>query len=115
RLMGDVMSLQVNIGEVAASAAAVVGHGEDVATKHAAAAARIDAALTGWHGASAVAMSALSDQWLSTTAALCDRLSDHAQGLHASAEGFVEMEQRHSETLAAPGEAANARTRQAGG
>ncbi|KDE97478.1 hypothetical protein Y900_000670 [Mycolicibacterium aromaticivorans JS19b1 = JCM 16368] len=108
--MGDVMSLQVNIGDVAASAAAVVGHGEDVATAHEAAASRVDAALTGWHGASALAMSALSDQWLTTTAALLNKLSDHAQGLHASAEGFAEMEQRHSEALAAPAQAANVLT-----
>ncbi len=105
------MSLQVNIGDVAASAAAVVGHGEDVATAHEAAASRVDAALTGWHGASALAMSALSDQWLTTTAALLNKLSDHAQGgLHASAEGFAEMEQRHSEALAAPAQAANVLT-----
>ncbi|MCV7179928.1 WXG100 family type VII secretion target [Mycolicibacterium sphagni] len=109
------MSLQVNIADVAASAAAVVGHGEDVATKHAAAAGRIDSALIGWHGASAQAMSALSEQWLTTTAALVNRLSDHAQGLHASAEGFAEMEQRHSDALAAPAQAANALTGQAGG
>ncbi|WP_194163432.1 WXG100 family type VII secretion target [Mycolicibacterium sp. P1-5] len=109
------MSLQVNIGDVVASAAAVIGHGEDVATTHAAVASRIDAALTGWRGASALAMSALSEQWLTTTTALCTRLSAHAQGLHASAEGFAEMEQRHSEALAAPAEAANAVTRQAGG
>ena len=103
------MSLQVDIGEVAASATAVIGHGEDVATAHAAAASRIDAALAGWHGASALAMSALSEHWLMTTGALLSRLSDHAQGLHASAEGFAEMELRHSEALAAsaPAQAAD--------
>ncbi|TGD90458.1 hypothetical protein BayCH28_00890 [Mycolicibacterium sp. CH28] len=113
--MGDAMSLQVKIGEVVASATAVIGHGEDVATTHAAAASRIDAALTGWHGDSSLAMSALSEQWVRTTAALLSRLSDHAQGLHASAEGFAEMERRHSEALAAPAQAADALTGQSGG
>lgn len=113
--MGDVMSLSVNIEDLAASGVTVSGHGEDVAVKHATAAGRIDAALSGWHGASALAMSALSEQWLTTTSALLTRLSDHAQGLHASAEGFAEMERRHSEALAAPARAADALTGQSGG
>lgn len=108
------VSLRVKVEDLAASGAAVSGHGEDVAVKHAAAAGRIDAALAGWNGASALAMSALSEQWLTTTSALLTRLSDHAQGLHASAEGFAEMERRHSEALAAPGQAADAITGRSG-
>jgi uncharacterized protein YukE len=108
------MSLSVNIGDVVTSGVVVSGHGEDLATTHAAAADRIDAALTGWNGASALAMSALSEQWLTTTGALLTRLSDHAQGLHASAVAFTEMEQRNSEALAAPARAANAVTGQTG-
>lgn len=104
------MSLRANIEDLAASGIALSGHGEDVAVKHAAAAGRIDAALAGWNGASALAMSALSEQWLTTTSALLTRLSDHAQGLHASAEGFAEMEQRNSESLTAPGQAADTST-----
>lgn len=93
------MSLRVNIEQLAASGTAVNNHGEDVATKHAAAASRIDAAQAGWQGASAAAMALLSDQWVATTSALVTRLSDHAQGLHASAQGFTEMEQRNAQAL----------------
>jgi WXG100 family type VII secretion target len=102
------MSLRVNIEHLAASGTKVAGHGEDVAMKHAAAASRIDAAQAGWQGTSAMAMTAVSEQWLASTSALLTRLSDHAQGLHTSAQGFAEMEQHHSQTLQQPARAANA-------
>lgn len=102
------MSLRVNIESLAVSGTAVVGHGEDVAMKHAAAASRIDAAQAGWQGASALAMTALSQQWMASTSSVLTRLSDHAQGLQASAVGFAEMEQRHSQLLEQPAQAANA-------
>ncbi|MGY4709205.1 WXG100 family type VII secretion target [Mycolicibacterium sp. CBM1] len=102
------MSLRVNIGDLTASGTAVTGHGEDVASTHAVAASRIDAAQGGWQGASAQAMTVLAEKWVATTSALVNRLSDHAQGLHASALDFVEMEQRHSQALQEPAAAANA-------
>ncbi len=102
------MSLKVNIEDLAASGVAVTGHGEDVAAKHAAADGRIDAATAGWQGASAAAIAILSEQWSATTSALVTRLSDHAQGLHTSAQAFAEMEARHSQALQQPARAANA-------
>ncbi|PND57125.1 hypothetical protein CRM90_13330 [Mycobacterium sp. ENV421] len=102
------MSLRVNIEHLAASGTKVACHGEDVAAKHAAAASRIDAAQAGWQGASAAAVALLSEQWVTTTSALVTRLSDHAEGLHASALGFTEMEQRSSQALEQPAQAANA-------
>ncbi|WP_167104981.1 WXG100 family type VII secretion target [Mycobacterium sp. DL592] len=102
------MSLRVNIEQLAASGTAVTGHGEDVATTHAAAASRIDAAQAGWQGASAAAMALLSEQWVATTTALVTRLGDHAQALHASANGFADMEQRNSQALQQPAHTANA-------
>lgn len=102
------MSLRVNIDDLATSGVVVTGHGEDVATKHAAAASRIEAAQAGWQGASALAMTALSQQWLASTSALLTRLVEHAQGLHNSAVGFAEMEQHHSQMLVQPAQAANA-------
>ncbi|OYN76156.1 WXG100 family type VII secretion target [Mycolicibacterium sphagni] len=102
------MSLRVNIEHLAASGIAVTGHVENVAAKHAAAAGRIDAAQAGWQGASAAAMALLSEQWVATTSALVTRLSDHAQGLHASALGFTEMEHQNSQALEQPAQAANA-------
>ncbi|GAY13291.1 WXG100 family type VII secretion target [Mycobacterium sp. shizuoka-1] len=101
------MSLKVNIEDLAASGVAVTGHGEDVAVKHAAADGRVDAAQAGWQGASAAAMATLCGQWSATTTALVTRLSDHAQALHASAQGFAEMEQRHSQALEEPARAAD--------
>jgi len=82
-LEGDGMSLRVNIESLAVSGTAVASHGEDVAMKHAAAASRIDAAQAGWQGASALAMTALSEEWLASTSAVLTRLSDHAQGLQS--------------------------------
>lgn len=102
------MSLHVNIEDLVAAGVAVTGHGEDVATRHASADSRIDGAQAGWQGLSAAAMTARSQGWLATTAALLSRLSDHAQGLHTSAEGFAEMEQHSSQALAAPAQAADA-------
>lgn len=108
------MSLRVNVDDVAASGVAVTGHGEDVAMKHAAAASRIDAAQAGWRGTSALAMTALCEQWVATTGALLTRLSDHAQALHTTAHGFAAMEQRHSQALDAPARAAAAVVGQSG-
>ncbi|WP_445169308.1 WXG100 family type VII secretion target [Mycolicibacterium sp. Dal123E01] len=102
------MSLRVNVEHLAASGVAVTGHGEDVATEHAAAATRIDAAQGGWQGTSALAMTVLSEQWVATTSTLVGRLSDHAQGLHTSAQGFAEMEQHNSQELQVPAREANA-------
>ena len=108
------MSLRVNVEDLAASVVAVAGHGEDVAMEHAAAASRIGAAQAGWQGASALAMTALAERWVATTGALLTRLSDHAQGLHTSAQGFAAMEERHSQTLEAPARSANAIAGQTG-
>ncbi|TGD84702.1 hypothetical protein BayCH28_25285 [Mycolicibacterium sp. CH28] len=101
------MSLRVNVEDLATAGLAVSGHGEDVAVRHGAAASRIDAAQAGWRGLSAAALTLLSEQWLATTSAQLARLSDHAQGLHASAQGFAEMEQRNSQALTEPAHAAN--------
>jgi WXG100 family type VII secretion target len=102
------VSLRVNVEHLAASGVAVTGHGEDVASKHAAATNRIEDAQAGWQGASAVAVTALSEKWVLRTSALVTRLSDHAQGLHANALGFAEMEQQNSQALQQPARAANA-------
>ncbi len=101
------MSLRVNVEDLAAAGVAVSGHGEHMAIEHAAAASRIDAAQVGWQGLSAAAMTVLSERWLATTNAQLERLRDHAQGLHASAQGFAEMEQRNSHELEEPARAAN--------
>ncbi|MCX2929872.1 WXG100 family type VII secretion target [Mycobacterium sp. CVI_P3] len=102
------MSLRVNVEDLVAAGSSVAGHGEDVAMKHAAADGRVAAAQVGWQGASARALAGLSERWTATTGALLSRLGDHALGLHASAQGFAEMEQRNSQALQEPAQAANA-------
>lgn len=93
------MSLEVTIGDLAASAMAVTSHGEDLAAAHATADGRVYAALAGWQGQSAAALAAKAAQWSRESTALLARLSFHAQGLHASAAGFWEDEQRSAQAL----------------
>lgn len=93
------MSLVVDLGDLVASGVAVSGVGEDVAAAHQTADGRIESALPGWRGASAVAMAALAGEWASSTHALLVRLSDHAAALHASAAAFDRHEQQAASTL----------------
>ena len=102
------MALDVNIEDLVASGVAVTGHGEDMAAEHCTSDSRIDGARGGWQGLSAAAMTTRMAAWSATTTTLLTRLSDHAQGLHTSAQCFCEMEERHAEALRAPGEAAYA-------
>ncbi len=93
------MTLRVSPEDLVTSGLVVTGHGEDVATKHAAADGRIEAAQAGWRGLSAAAMSVRAQTWLGTTTALLTRMSDHAQALHASAQGFAQMDAENSREL----------------
>ncbi|MCI4675630.1 WXG100 family type VII secretion target [Candidatus Mycolicibacterium alkanivorans] len=102
------MALRANPQDLLAAGVVVTGHGEDVAAKHAAADNRVEAAQSGWQGQSAVAMVAKSQAWAATTTALLTRLSDHAQGLHTTAQCFHEMETANARALGAVGQAADA-------
>jgi WXG100 family type VII secretion target len=102
------MTLKVNIEDLVSSGLSVTTHGEDVASKHADSDNRVEAASSGWQGQSAAAMSAKSATWTQATHAVLTRLGDHAQGLHASAHGFADLESRNSQSLAEPGQAADA-------
>lgn len=93
------MALRVNIEDLVASGVAATNHGEDVATRHAAADNKIDVAQFGWQGLSAAALGACTQSWRSTTTTLLARISDHAQGLHGSARAFAEMESANSQAL----------------
>ena len=88
------MTLRVNIEDLVVSAAAVSGHGEDLAVAHAVADGRIDAAAPGWQGRSAAALAATAAQWSQDSRTLLARLSDHAQSLHTTAAEFYAHEQR---------------------
>ncbi|CAN5315515.1 hypothetical protein BH09ACT8_BH09ACT8_52380 [soil metagenome] len=102
------MTLKVNVEDLVSSGTSVANHGEDVAMKHAAADSRVETASAGWQGESAAALAAKSAAWIETTSVLLRRMSDHAQGLHASAHGFSEMESRNRQALEQPGQAADA-------
>ncbi len=102
-------TLRANVADLAASGTAVTGHGETLATAHAATDGRIASAAAGWQGASAAALAAKAAAWTTTSSAMLTRLSDHAQGLHTGAAGYAEGEQRNStvmQRVAAQGDAA---------
>ena len=93
------MSLRVVIEDLAASAIAVTGHGEDLAAAHSAADARVADAQSGWQGRSAEALGALASRWAEDGRALVARLSDHAQGLLAGSRQFVQQDQDSADAL----------------
>ena len=93
------MNRQRTLRIAAASGVAVTAHGEDLATRHFGADGVVAAALPGWQGQSAAAMSALADRWAAGTQALLARLRDHAAALHTSAAEFADHEQRGAAAL----------------
>lgn len=88
------MSLLVSPDELAAAAMQVTAHGENLAAEHMSSDSRIAAAQVGWAGTSAAAISSKIDQWTKTSATLVSRMSDHAQGMHTTAQAFVAHEDR---------------------
>ena len=79
------MSWFADLEDLVASAVAVTGHGEDLATRHQAADSRIDAAAPGWTGRSAAALHARAARWAEVSTALVTRIGEHAQDLHTCA------------------------------
>jgi WXG100 family type VII secretion target len=93
------MSLRVSVEELLVAAAAVSGLGEDLATAHASTQARMEAALPGWRGLSAVAVAERLADWASVTTVLLGRLGEYAQALRVSAAAFADAEQRAKDAL----------------
>ena len=60
----------------------------------------VDAALFGWVGRSADAMSAMAARWSVAVTALCTGISDHVEALRLSGMAFAEIE-RHNAHAAA--------------
>ncbi len=56
-------------------------------------------AQVGWQGLSAIAMNAKLAAWGNASAALLERISDHAQGLHRCAGGFSTHEEQSRTAL----------------
>lgn len=84
--------LRVGGERLAAAAAQVGGHGEDLAVAHLRADNDIESAAAGWAGRSATTLDALAARWTSASAALVARLGAHATELHTAALAFAAME-----------------------
>lgn len=59
----------------------------------------VDSAQQGWVGASAKALSELSDRWAAASAGHLARLSAHADCMRFAAAGFSEMERSNAASL----------------
>lgn len=97
------MTLRVNIDGLTAVGAAVSSHAEDLAAAVAGAADCIAAALPGWQGHSADALTSAAASWSRASQVLLTRLSEHAQGLQTSAAEFALQDQRGAQALGATG------------
>ena len=104
------MALNVDLEAMVSSAGRVAVQGEDLAAGHLATDNRMASAEVGWQGLSAIAMNARLAAWGDASAALLERISDHAQGLHRCAVGFATHEEQSRTALqalvAATGDAA---------
>jgi uncharacterized protein YukE len=94
--------LRVETEHVAAAAASVTGHGEDLAMRHLCCDNRIEAALPGWAGRSATALGDRASHWVSASTAMVTRVGEHATALHTSAVQFAASETRNARALDLP-------------
>jgi WXG100 family type VII secretion target len=92
--------IRVRPEELLISGAQVKGQADDVEAGHAASDANIYAAQAGMVGSSAAAMEAKLAQWQSTTVALTNRLTEHAQALTAGAEEFTDSDRHNAAIIA---------------
>lgn len=95
------MALNVDLEAMVSSAGHVTVQGEDLAAGHLASDNRMASAQFGWQGLSATAMNAKLAAWGNVSAALLERISDHAQGLHSCAVGFATHEEQSRNALQA--------------
>ncbi|BBX97431.1 WXG100 family type VII secretion target [Mycobacterium lacus] len=100
--------LQISPQQWLSSSAHVTAHGEDLAAAHLSCDYRIQAAQSGWQGASAAALSAKMDDWLEASRALLTRIGDHARGLHEAGVQHAAAEQERARALAQVGISAGA-------
>jgi WXG100 family type VII secretion target len=92
--------IRVRPEDLLISGAQVRGQADDVEAGHAASDAHIYAAQAGMVGSSAAAMEAKLAQWQSTTVALTNRLTEHAQALTTGAGDYGESDQRNAAIIA---------------
>jgi WXG100 family type VII secretion target len=92
--------IRVRPEDLLISGAQVKGHADDVEASHAASDSTIYAAQPGMVGSSAAAMEAKLAQWRSTTVALTNRLTDHAQALTTGGGDYRESDQHSAAIIA---------------
>jgi WXG100 family type VII secretion target len=92
--------IRVRPDDLLISGAQVKGHADEVEAGHAASDAHIYAAQAGMVGSSAAAMEAKLAQWKSTTVALTNRLTDHAQAMTTGADDYRESDQHNAAIIA---------------
>jgi WXG100 family type VII secretion target len=93
------MDLRVNLEHLAASAAQVTGHGEDLATSHLSVDNRIAAAQGGWAGRSAEALARRAPRWTVNSTALVTQMGNHAQHLSTCGQAYATMETHDTQQL----------------
>ncbi|MDI3314404.1 MAG: WXG100 family type VII secretion target [Mycobacterium sp.] len=101
--------MRVDLEALACSAAHVSGQGEDLAAAHLTSDNTIEAAQSGWVGASSVALAARMDIWLQTSRRLLTNVGAHALDLHNDAIDFAAMERENAQRLRAVGDSAPGR------
>jgi len=96
------VSLEVCVADLTASAVAVTGIGEELASSLAGVEGRCESACAGWQGLSGSSLSVSVQQWGASGASLLSRLASHAQDLHDCAASFSDSEQSRAQALGAP-------------
>jgi uncharacterized protein YukE len=96
------VSLEVCIADLTASAVAVTGIGEDLASSLVRVEGSVESASDGWQGLSAAALSVVVRQWCASSASLLLRLGSHAEDLHGCAASCFEGEQSLARAFGAP-------------
>jgi WXG100 family type VII secretion target len=89
--MEDRMTDQLNVDptDLHMSSAHMDMHHAELQTVHSGANADIEAAQTGWVGASAAALQAKFAEWQATTTALCTDVSAHGAAFRSAAQTYV--------------------------
>ncbi|GFG73970.1 WXG100 family type VII secretion target [Mycobacterium botniense] len=94
---------RVDLEALVCSAAHVSGQGEDLAAAHLTSDNAIEAAQSGWVGASAAALAARMDRWGQSSRRLLTDVGAHALDLHNDAIDFAAMERENAQRLRAVG------------
>jgi len=83
-----------------AAGAQTEAHSQDLFDSYHRTDAVVDAALFGWVGRSADAMSGRAAAWSATTTALCTGVYEHGEALRLSGMNFAEIERHNAQAAA---------------